>query len=388
MTRTHTLNFGPQHPATHGIMRLILELEGEVIKRADPHIGFLHRGKEKLIESKTYLQALPHFDRMDYLSPITCEHAYILAIEKLLGISPPLRAQYIRVLLSELSRLMSHLINISAFTMDIGAITPFLWMFEEREIIMGFLERVSGARMHTAYIRPGGVHQDLPPHFLEDITAFIARFPSRLDDIETLITENRIFKQRTIGIGVVSPQEALEWGFSGPMLRASGIPWDLRRAQPYEVYENFDFDIPVGQHGDCYDRYLIRIAEMRQSLRILHQCIEHMPSGDIIHSDHKISPPPHADIRVSMEALIHHFKHYSEGFTVPAGEVYTCVESPKGEFGVTLVSDGSNRPYRCKVRSPSFAFMQGVDFMSRNHMLSDVVAIIGSMDVVYGEIDR
>lgn len=390
MTQPHTqtLNFGPQHPATHGIVRLILELEGEVIKRIDPHIGFLHRGKEKLIESKTYLQALPHFDRMDYLSPITCEHAYTLAIEKLLGVTPPLRAQYIRVLLSELSRIMSHLINIATITMDLGAITPFLWLFEEREKLMGLFESVSGARMHLSYIRPGGVHRDLPLDFLERVSNFITRFPPRIDDIENLITENRIFKKRTIGIGVATHQDALDWGFSGPMLRASGIAWDLRRSQPYEIYEHLDFDIPVGHHGDCYDRYLVRIAEMRQSLNILKQCVEHIPSGPTILEDYKIAPPPSSDIQTSMEALIHHFKLYSEGLTVPAGEVYACVESPKGEFGVFLVSDGSTRPYRCKVRTPSFAFMQSIDAIARNHMLSDLVAIIGSMDVVYGEIDR
>lgn len=387
-TRTHTVNLGPQHPAAHGVLRLILELDGEVIERADPHIGFLHRGTEKLIEHKTYLQALPYFDRLDYVSPINQEHAYVLAVEKLLGITPPPRAQYIRVLFSELTRIMNHLLNIATFGMDVGALTPFLWMFEDRETIMEFYEQVSGARLHAAYVRPGGVHQDLPIGLVDNITAFLERFDQHLDDVETVLTENRIFKQRTVDIGIVSTEEALSWGFSGPMLRASGVPWDLRKAQPYEVYESFDFAIPIGKNGDCYDRYLVRMAEMRQSAHIVRQCLDQLPTGPINIDDPKIVPPSRAIMKQSMEALIHHFKLYTEGFHVPAGEVYACVEAPKGEFGVYLVADGSNRPYRCKIRAPSFAFLQGTDFMARGHMLADVVAIIGSMDIVFGEIDR
>lgn len=385
---THTLNFGPQHPAAHGVLRLILELDGEVIERADPHIGFLHRGTEKLIEHKTYLQAIPYFDRLDYVSPMNQEHAFVLAIEDLLQIKAPRRAQYIRVLFSELTRLMNHMLNIATFAMDVGAITPFLWLFEDRERIMEFYERVSGARLHAAYIRPGGVHQDLPPRLLEDISTFTEQFTKRIDDLENLLTENRIFKIRTVDIGVVSAEDALDWGFSGPMLRASGLPWDLRKSQPYEIYEELDFDIPIGRHGDCYDRYLVRVAEMRESLKIVRQCLEKMPEGPISHHNRKISPPPRAEMKRSMEALIHHFKLYTEGFHVPAGETYAAVEAPKGEFGVYLVSDGTNRPYRCKIRAPGFAFLQATDFMSRGHMLADVVALIGSLDIVFGEVDR
>jgi len=384
----HTLNFGPQHPAAHGVLRLVLDLDGEVVDRADPHIGFLHRGTEKLIEHKTYLQAIPYFDRLDYVSPMNQEHAFVLGIERLLGVSVPLRAQYIRVLYSELTRIANHLLNIATFAMDVGAITPFLWAFEERETILEFYERVCGARLHAAYIRPGGVHQDLPDGLLEDIDTFAKHFPKVIDDIETLLTENRIFKLRTVDIGVISDEDALNWGFTGPMLRASGLPWDLRKSQPYEIYDQLDFDIPIGKNGDCYDRYLVRVAEMRECLKIIHQCLDKMPEGPVMTDDRKVAPPPRAEMKQSMEAMIHHFKFYTEGFHVPAGEVYAAVEAPKGEFGVYLVSDGTNHPYRCKIRAPSYAFLQATDFLSRGHMLSDVVAIIGSLDVVFGEIDR
>ena len=383
-----TLNFGPQHPAAHGVLRLVLEMDGEVIERADPHIGLLHRGSEKLIEYKTYMQALPYFDRLDYVSPMSQEHAFALATEKLLGIAPPPRAQYIRVLFAEISRILNHLLNITAFALDVGAMTPLLWGFEEREKLMEFYERASGARLHANYVRPGGVHQDIPAGLAEDIAAFIPPFERFVDDLEALLDENRIFKQRTVDIGVVSPEEALDWGFSGPMVRASGFAWDLRKSQPYDVYGQMDFDIPVGKNGDCYDRYLVRVEEMRQSLRIIRQCLAEMPAGPIKVQDFKISPPPRAEMKRSMEALIHHFKLYTEGYHVPEGETYTAVEAPKGEFGVYLVSDGTNKPYRCKIRAPGFPFLQGTDFMSKGHMLADVVAIIGSMDIVFGEIDR
>lgn len=386
--RTYSLNFGPQHPAAHGVLRLILEMDGEVIERADPHIGFLHRGTEKLIENKTYLQALPYFDRLDYVSPINQEHAYILAVEKLLQIDVPRRAQFIRVLYSELTRIANHLLNIGTYGMDVGAITPFLWAFEEREKIMGFYDQVCGARLHAAYVRPGGVHQDLPSGLTEEIHQFSLNFVKIIDDIETMLTENRIFKQRSVGIGGISAQDALNWGFTGPMLRAAGVPWDLRKSQPYEVYEELDFDIPTGSQGDCYDRYLVRMAEMRESLKLIHQCLDRMPSGPIASDDRKVVPPPRAEMKHSMEALIHHFKLYTEGFHVPKGEVYAAVEAPKGEFGVYLISDGSNRPYRCKVRAPSYAFLQATEFLSKGHMLPDAVAIIGSLDIVFGEIDR
>jgi NADH-quinone oxidoreductase subunit D len=384
----HTLNFGPQHPAAHGVLRLILDLDGEVVERADPHIGFLHRGTEKLIEHKTYLQAIPYFDRLDYVSPMNQEHAFVLGIERLLNITVPLRAQYIRVLYSELTRIANHLLNIATFGMDVGAITPFLWAFEERETIMEFYERVCGARLHSAYIRPGGVHQDLPDGLLDDIDAFARRFPKLIDDVETMLTENRIFKVRSVDIGQISAEKALDWGFTGPMLRASGIPWDLRKSQPYEIYDQLDFDIPIGKHGDCYDRYLVRMAEMRESLKIIRQCLDKMPNGAVMTGDRKVAPPPRAEMKRSMEALIHHFKLYTEGFHVPAGEVYAAVEAPKGEFGVYLIADGTNRPYRCKIRAPGYAFLQATDFLSRGHMLADVVAIIGSLDIVFGEIDR
>lgn len=385
---TYELNFGPQHPAAHGVLRLILELDGEVVERADPHIGFLHRGTEKLIEYKTYLQAIPYFDRLDYVSPMCQEHAFALAVERLLGLDVPLRAQYIRVLFSELTRILNHILNITTYALDVGAMTPLLWGFEDREIIMNFYERVSGARMHACYFRPGGVQQDLPVGLLEDILAFIRYYPQAIDDLERLLTDNRIFKQRTVDIGVATKEQAIDWGFTGPMLRASGVAWDLRRMQPYDVYDRIEFDVPIGKHGDCYDRYLVRVAEMRESLKIIKQCILEMPEGPIKTADKKVVPPKREEMKTSMEALIHHFKLYTEGYHVPAGEIYAAVEAPKGEFGVYLVADGSNCPYRCKIRPPSYPFLQGMDFLSRGHMLADVVAILGSMDIVFGEIDR
>ncbi len=383
-----TLNFGPQHPAAHGVLRLVLEMDGEIVERADPHIGLLHRGTEKLIEYKTYLQAVPYFDRLDYVSPMCQEHAFALAVERLLGIEVPLRAQYIRVLFAEITRLLNHLLNITTFALDVGAMTPLLWGFEEREKLMEFYERVSGARMHAAYFRPGGVAKDMPAGIEDDIGAYCDRFPRFMDDVEGLLNENRIFKQRSVDIGIVSVEQAFDWGFTGPMLRGSGVPWDLRKAQPYDVYGEMDFDVPVGKHGDCFDRYLVRMAEMRQSVRIIRQCLEKMPEGPVKALDRKVSPPPRAEMKRSMEALIHHFKLFSEGYHVPAGETYAAVEAPKGEFGVFLVSDGGNKPYRCRIRAPGFAHLQGLDFMSRGHMLADVVAIIGASDIVFGEIDR
>ncbi|MCH9051473.1 MAG: NADH-quinone oxidoreductase subunit D [Proteobacteria bacterium] len=383
-----TMNFGPQHPAAHGVLRLVLEMDGEVIQRADPHIGLLHRGTEKLIEYKTYLQAIPYFDRLDYVAPMNQEHAFALAVERLLGIEVPLRAQYIRVLYSEISRLLNHILSITTMALDLGAMTPLLWGFEEREKLMEFYERVSGARMHAAYFRPGGVHQDLPDGLADDIMAFADAFPAHIDDIEGLLTENRIFKQRTVDIGAISAEDAFDWGFTGPNLRACDVAWDLRKAQPYDVYDRLDFDIPVGKHGDCYDRYLVRIEEMRQSVPIMKQCLNDMPGGPVMVDDHKIAPPRRAEMKRSMEALIHHFKLYTEGYHVPAGECYAAVEAPKGEFGVYLVADGTNRPYRCKIRAPSFASLQGLDHLAKGHMLADVVSIIGSLDIVFGEIDR
>jgi NADH-quinone oxidoreductase subunit D len=383
-----TLNFGPQHPAAHGVLRMVLELDGEVIERADPHIGLLHRGTEKLIEYKTYLQAVPYFDRLDYVSPMSLEHAYALGVEKLLGIEPPPRGKYIRVLFAEITRILNHLLNVPAFAMDVGAMTPFLWAFEQREILMEIYERVSGARLHSAYFRPGGVHGDLPAGVLGDIMKWAEQFPAFVDDMEVLLNENRIFKQRTVDIGVVSAKDAMDWGFTGPMLRASGVPWDLRRAQPYDAYAELDFDIPVGKHGDCYDRYLVRVEELRQSLKIVKQCCEKMPDGPVTIQNHKVTPPLRGEMKRSMEALIHHFKLYTEGYHVPAGETYTAVEAPKGEFAVYLVSDGTNKPYRCHIRAPGFAHLSAMDFCSRGHMLADAVAILGSMDVVFGEIDR
>ncbi len=386
--QNYTINFGPQHPAAHGVLRLVLELDGEIVDRADPHIGLLHRGTEKLIEYKTYLQAVPYFDRLDYVAPMSQEHAFALAVEKLLEIEAPIRGQYIRVLFAEISRILNHLLNVTAFALDVGAMTPFLWAFEEREILMEFYERVSGARLHAAYFRPGGVERDMPIGLDEDIYAFMERFPKVLDDIESLLTENRIFKQRTVDIGIVTAEQALDWGFTGPILRASNVAWDLRKAQPYDVYADMDFDVPVGLGGDCYSRYLVRVEEVRQSLRIMRQCLEQMPEGPVHDTNAKINPPSRSEMKRSMEALIHHFKLYTEGYHVPAGETYTVVEAPKGEFGVYLVADGTNQPYRCKIRAPGFAHLQGLDMMSRGHMLADVSAIIGSLDIVFGEVDR
>ena len=386
--KNFTINFGPQHPAAHGVLRLVLEMNGEVVQRADPHIGLLHRGTEKLIEYKNYLQALPYFDRLDYVSMMCQEHAYSLAVEKLLSCDVPLRAQYIRVLYSEITRLLNHLLALTCHAMDVGALTPFLWAFEEREKLMEFYERVSGARMHAAYIRPGGVAQDLPLGLCEDLFRFSQQFASRIDEMEEMLTNNRIWKQRLVDIGVVTADQAMDWGFSGVMLRASGLSWDLRKTQPYDIYEKLHFDIPVGTRGDCYDRYLIRIEEMRQSLHLIMQCLNQLPSGMVKTDDRKMTPPARSQFKQSMESLIHHFKLYTEGFVVPSGETYTAVEAPKGEFGVFLVSNGTNRPYRCKIRAPGFAHLQGLDFMSRNHMLADVVTIIGTQDIVFGEVDR
>jgi len=386
--KNFTMNFGPQHPAAHGVLRLVLEMDGEVVERADPHIGLLHRGTEKLIEYKTYLQAVPYFDRLDYVAPMNQEHAFALAVEKLLGLEVPARGQAIRVLYAEIGRILNHLLNITTFALDVGAMTPLLWAFEEREKLMEFYERVSGARLHAAYFRPGGVSQDLPPGLIGDIRDWAAAFPKIVADMERLLTDNRIFRQRTVDIGVATAAEAMDWGFSGPMLRGSGVAWDLRKAQPYDGYETYDFDIPVGKNGDCFDRYMVRMEEMRQSLRIIDQVLTQLPGGPVKVNDRKIAPPPRAEMKRSMEALIHHFKLYTEGYHVPPGETYTAVEAPKGEFAVYLVSDGSNRPYRCKIRAPGFAFMAAMDFLAKGHMLADVVAIIGSMDIVFGEVDR
>jgi NADH-quinone oxidoreductase subunit D len=391
--RNFTINFGPQHPSAHGVLRLVLELDGEVVERVDPHIGLLHRGTEKLIEHKTYLQAIGYFDRLDYVAPMNQEHAFVLAAEKLLGITVPKRGQLIRVLFCEIGRLLSHLLNVTTQALDVGALTPPLWGFEEREKLMVFYERASGARMHANYFRVGGVHQDLPPKLLQDIWDFCDPFLKVCDDLERgLLTENRIFKQRNVDIGVVELKEAWGWGFSGVMVRGSGAAWDLRKAQPYECYPELDFAIPIGKHGDCYDRYLVRMEEMRQSVRIMKQCLERLQSpegqGSVAIRDYKIVPPPRAEMKRSMEAIIEQFKLYSEGFRVPKGEVYAAVEAPKGEFGVYLVSDGSNKPYKCKIRAPSFAHLEAMDFLSRGHMLADISAIIGSLDIVFGEIDR
>ena len=390
--RNFNINFGPQHPAAHGVLRLVLELDGEVVDRVDPHIGLLHRGTEKLIEQKTYLQALPYFDRLDYVAPMNQEHAFALAIERLLGIEVPKRGQLIRVLYSEIGRILSHLLNVTTQAMDVGALTPPLWGFEEREKLMVFYERASGARMHAAYFRPGGVHQDLPDKLVEDIGKWIDPFLKTVQDLDELLTENRIFKQRNVDIGVVSLDDAWAWGFSGVMVRGSVAPWDLRKSQPYECYPEMEFDIPVGKNGDCYDRYLIRMEEMRQSAKIMRQCVNRLlgseRKGPVSNLDGKIVPPPRAAMKRSMEALIHHFKLYTEGYRVPAGEVYAAVEAPKGEFGVYLVSDGTNKPYRCKLRAPGFAHLQAMDFLCRGHMLADVSAVLGSLDIVFGEVDR
>ncbi|MDP7342539.1 MAG: NADH-quinone oxidoreductase subunit D [Alphaproteobacteria bacterium] len=383
-----TLNFGPQHPAAHGVLRLVLEMDGEVVERADPHVGLLHRGTEKLIENKTYLQAVPYFDRLDYVAPMNQEHAFALAVENLLGIEAPLRAQYIRVLFGEISRIGNHILGICSLILDVGAFTPFFWGFEEREMIFEFYERASGARMHAAYFRPGGVANDLPPDLLRDIGEWNKKFPKFLDDVEGLITENRIFKQRTVDIGPVTPAEAFDLGFTGPMLRATGVAWDLRRNRPYEVYDELEFAIPVGTTGDCYERYLVRMAEMRESVKIIDQCLARMPDGPVKIPDSKISPPTRNEMKSSMEALIHHFKLHTEGYHVPAGETYTAIEAPKGEFGVYLVSDGSNKPYRCKIRTPGFAHLQALEYVSRGHLLADAVANLATMDIVFGEVDR
>jgi NADH dehydrogenase (ubiquinone) Fe-S protein 2 len=386
--KSFTMNFGPQHPSAHGVLRLVLELDGEIVTKADPHVGLLHRGTEKLIEYKTYTQALPYFDRLDYVSMMAQEHSYSLAVEKLLRCEVPLRAQYIRVLFLEITRILNHLLALSCHALDVGAMTPLLWAFEEREKLLEFYERVSGARMHAAYIRPGGVSQDMPLGLSEDIYQFAEYFPKRLDEIEEMLTGNRIWKQRLVDIGVVTADEALAWGFTGVMLRGSGVSWDLRKNEPYEVYERLDFDIPVGTNGDSYDRYMIRVAEMRESVRIIVQCLNNMPEGPIKVDDAKVVAPSRSDMKTSMEALIHHFKFFTENITVPEGETYTATEAPKGEFGVYLVSTGNNRPYRCKIRAPGFFHLQGLDFMTRGHMIADVVTVIGTQDIVFGEVDR
>jgi len=382
------LNFGPQHPAAHGVLRLILELDGEVVEKADPHIGLLHRATEKLIENKTYIQAVPYFDRLDYVAPMNQEHAFALAIEKILKIEVPIRAQFIRVMFCEIGRILSHILNITTHALDVGALTPSLWGFEERETLMTFYERVSGSRLHANYFRAGGVHKDLPRGLDEDIAKFTNKFPKIIDDLETLLTDNRIFKQRNVDIGVVSKQDALDYSFSGVMLRGSNVPWDLRKSQPYDCYEQMEFKIPVGKNGDCYDRYLCRIDEMRESVKIINQCLENMPKGAIKSFDGKITPPSKKELKESMEALIHHFKLFTEGYRVSKDEIYTAVEAPKGEFGVYLISDGSSKPYKCKIRAPGFSHLQAMDYLIKGHMLADVPAVLGSLDIVFGEIDR
>ncbi len=386
----YTVNFGPQHPAAHGVLRLVLEMGGEVVERADPHVGLLHRGTEKLIEYKNYTQAMPYFDRLDYVCPINQEHPFVLAAENLLGIKAPKRAQYIRVLYDEIGRLLNHLLNITSYVMDVGGMTPMLWGFEEREKLMEFYERASGARMHANYYRVGGVAWDLPPALLDDIEAFCDPFLTFVDDMETLVTDNRIFKQRTVDVGIVSAEQALDWGFTGPNLRASGFAWDLRKSQPYSSYEEFDFDIPIGKAGDCYDRYLVRVIEMRESVKIIRQAVAKLRTceGPVRLDNNKVTPPRRGEMKRSMESLIHHFKLFTEGFHVPAGETYTVVEAPKGEFGVYLVADGTNKPYRCKIRPPGYVHLSAMDMMAKGHMLADVPAIIGSIDIVFGEIDR
>jgi NADH-quinone oxidoreductase subunit D len=385
----YTINFGPQHPAAHGVLRMVMELDGEVIERVDPHIGLLHRGTEKFIEHKTYLQALPYFDRLDYCSPMAMEHSYVLAIEKLLNLEVPIRAQYLRVLFAELTRIKNHMLNIGSHIMDVGAMTPNLWLFEIREDCMNFYERASGARMHAAWFRPGGVHQDVPLKLLTDLADWLdTRLPQLFEDAMRLVVDNRIFKQRNVDIAKVGRDDAIAWGFSGPMIRAAGIPWDIRKSQPYDVYDRMDFDIPVGTNSDCYDRFMVRVEEVRQSAKIMKQCLAQMPDGPIASTDRKIVPPKRAEMKSSMESLIHHFKLYTEGFHVPAGEVYVATESPKGEFGVYLVSDGSNKPYRCKIRPTAFSHLQAMDMMCKGHMLPDATAILGAIDVVFGECDR
>lgn len=386
--QNYTINFGPQHPAAHGVLRMVMELDGEIVERIDCHVGLLHRGTEKLIEYKTYLQALPYFDRLDYCSPLAMEYSYVLAIEKLLNLEVPLRAQYLRVLFAELTRICNHMLNLGAHVMDVGAMTPNLWLFEIREDCLNFFERASGARMHSAWFRPGGVHQDVPLKLLTDLADWLDTFPKLFEDAMSLVVDNRIFKQRNVDIAIVSKDDAVRWGFSGPMIRGSGIAWDLRKSQPYDVYDRMEFDVPVGTRGDCYDRFMVRVEEVRQSARIMRQCLNDMPEGPIASNDRKVVPPKRAEMKQSMEALIHHFKLYTEGFHVPAGEVYVATESPKGEFGVYLVADGTNKPYRCKIRPTAFSHLQAMDFMSRGHMLSDATAILGAIDVVFGECDR
>ena len=385
----YTINFGPQHPAAHGVLRMVLELDGEIVERVDPHVGLLHRGTEKLIEHKTYLQALPYFDRLDYCSPLCQEHSYVLAIEKLLNLEVPIRAQYLRVLFAELTRMSNHFLNIGAHVMDVGAMTPNLWIFELREDCMNFFERASGARMHSAWFRPGGVHQDVPEKLLVDIGEWLDnRVPELFGDAMSLVMDNRIFKQRNVDIAVVSREDAIAWGFSGPMLRAAGVPWDLRKSQPYDVYDRMEFDVPVGTNSDCYDRFMVRVQEVYQSARIIKQCLAEMPSGPVASDDRKVVPPKRGEMKRSMESLIHHFKLYTEGYHVPEGEVYAAVEAPKGEFGVYLVSDGSNKPYRCKIRAPGFVHLSAMHFLSKGHQLADISAVLGSLDIVFGEVDR
>ncbi|RAI44778.1 NADH-quinone oxidoreductase subunit D [Rhodoplanes roseus] len=390
--RSFTINFGPQHPSAHGVLRLLLDLDGEIVERADPHVGLLHRGTEKLIEYKTYMQAIPYFDRLDYSSPMSQEHVFCLAIEKLLGVTVPRRGQLLRVLFLELTRIKNHILNITTGALDIGALTPPLWGFEFREQIMGFYERASGARMHANYFRPGGVHQDVTPKLLDDIEAFCDPCLAMIEDLDALLTGNRIFKQRMVDIGIMTLDECWGWGYSGPLVRAAGAAWDLRRAQPYECYDEMEFDIPVGKHGDCYDRYLVRMEEMRQSIRIMRQCLVKLRQpdgqGPVLAEDNKVTPPRRGEMKRSMEALIHHFKLYTEGFHVPPGEVYAAAETPKGELGVYLVSDGTNKPYKCKIRATGFAHLSSIDYISKGHMLADMTAIIGSLDLVFGEVDR
>ncbi len=386
--RKFTINFGPQHPAAHGVLRLVMDLDGERVERIDPHIGLLHRGTEKLIEHKTYLQSVPYFDRLDYVSPMNQEHAFALAVERMLGIEVPKRGQYIRMLYCEIGRILNHLMNVCTQALDVGALTPITWGFEEREKLMIFYERACGARLHAAYFRPGGVHQDLPQALLDDIEAFCDHFLTVLDDIEGLLTNSRIFKQRNVDIGIVTQEDVMNWGMSGVMARSAGLAWDLRRNQPYEAYSDMEFSVPLGKNGDCYDRYVMRMDEMRESVKIMRQCVANMPDGPVSSMDGKIVPPKRAEMKQSMEALIHHFKLYTEGYHVPAGEVYAAVEAPKGEFGVYLVGDGSNKPYRCKIRAPGFAHLHALDYLSRDHMLADVSAILGSLDIVFGEVDR
>ncbi len=387
--QNYTINFGPQHPAAHGVLRLVMELDGEIVERLDPHVGLLHRGTEKLIEYKTYQQALPYFDRLDYCSPLCMEHSFVLAVEKLLNLEIPIRAQYLRVFFAELTRISNHMLNLGSHVMDVGAMTPNLWMFELREDCLNFFERVSGARMHSNYFRVGGVHQDAPLKLLADIGDWLdTRLPKLFGDAISLVAENRIFKQRNVDIAIVSRDDAIAWGFSGPMIRGAGIPWDLRKSQPYEVYDKMEFDVPVGTRGDCYDRFMVRVEEVYQSARIMKQCLAQMPEGPIATTDRKIYPPKRGEMKQSMEALIHHFKLYTEGFHVPAGEVYVATESPKGEFGVYLVSDGTNKPYRCKIRPTAFSHLQAMGYMSKGHMLADTTAILGALDIVFGECDR